>query len=189
MTNTRIAPFSFSLLLALGFNTFAETPHWIWHENHGTEVATNEVCFLRKNFSLATNPNKALLSVAVGGEATVYINGREVTHARDYDKPAFEDVSGAIVKGHNIIAIRASSTKAEQAGVLVALELKPNQNKKESEFIVTDGTWLNSEKIKTAGWKLILMTSHGPGLSAEANWETNPGATCSRLHKLRLPNL
>ena len=151
MTNTRIAPFSFSLLLALGFNTFAETPHWIWHENHGTEVATNEVCFLRKNFSLATNPNKALLSVAVGGEATVYINGREVTHARDYDKPAFEDVSGAIVKGHNIIAIRASSTKAEQAGVLVALELKPNQNKKESEFIVTDGTWLNSEKNQD-GW-------------------------------------
>src|SRR3989442_1332640 len=86
MTNTRIAPLSFSLLLALGFNTFAETPHWIWHENHGAEVATNEVCFLRKNFSLAAKPNKALLSVAVGGEAAINVNGRFASHGHAQER-------------------------------------------------------------------------------------------------------
>src|SRR6266478_4232280 len=151
MRNTHIAPLSISLLLAHSFNSIAETPHWIWQENHGGAAQPNELCFLRKNFSLATKPNKALLSIAVGGEATVYVNGQEVAHAKDYDKPAFEDVSSAVVKGQNIIAIRASSTKADQAGVLAVLELKPNQNRKESEFIVTDSTWLNSEKNQ-AGW-------------------------------------
>src|ERR1044071_453914 len=148
MRNTCLAPLSAFLLLTLGSNLFAGTPQWIWHQNRPAAALTNDICFLRKSFTMATKPNHATLTLAVGGEASVYINGREVTHATGYEKPTVEDVSGDILKGQNFIAIQASGSSPAQAGVLAALEIKP---KKESEFILSDETWLVSEK-KQNGW-------------------------------------
>src|SRR5438067_2465974 len=58
----------------------AENPHWIWHDNKGVAIQTNEVRYFRKTFVLDHKPTKAPLSVAADDEAVVYINGKQVAH-------------------------------------------------------------------------------------------------------------
>ena len=132
------------LLLALAFNACADTPNWIWHGSKGQSVKTDEVCFLRKIFGVESLPGKAVLTISAADEATVYLNGHEVARCNDYSKPALEDVTSAIKKGNNILAIRAKNIKGENAGVLVSLELQ--LNKKQSEFITSDSSWLSSNE-------------------------------------------
>src|SRR2546423_149652 len=119
---------------------WGENPHWIWHDNHGTPIQTNEVRFFRKTFFITNLPSKAFLRVAADDEAVVYLNAKEVAHPKDYAKPASEDVSRGIKKGRNVIAIRGQNLASDEAGVLATLELK--SGKKGGEFIVTDKTWL-----------------------------------------------
>src|SRR5436190_11078119 len=140
MKNRRPFPFSLSipLLLVLSLGSYADTPNWIWHGHKGAAIQTNEICFLRKTFHLETKPAKALLTVAAGDEATVYLNGRQVARAEDYDKPTLKDVTSETKRGENVIAIRAKNLTSEGPGVLVVLDIKINN--KQSEFITSDNT-------------------------------------------------
>src|SRR6266481_2123007 len=155
----RFAHLCLFLLLALAFNACADTPYWIWHDSKAQPVKTNETCFLRKIFAVESQPGKALLTISAADEATVYLNGHEVARAKDYTKPVLEDVSNAIKKGHNILAIRAKNIKGEHAGVLVSLELQ--LNKKQSEFITTDASWLSSNEGRD-NWRELAF--------AEKSW-------------------
>ncbi len=97
-------------------------------------------------------PAKAFLRVAADDEAIVYLNGKEVAHPKDYDKPIYEDVTTQVKKGRNVLAIRGQNLASDQAGVLATLELKAA--KKNSDFIVTDKTWLSSRK-EEKGWETV----------------------------------
>src|ERR1043166_8126822 len=89
------------LLMAPCFDACAETPLWLWH--HGTVGQKEDVCFLRKSFHLDTRLAEASLTAAVGGEAAIYVNGRQVAQTSGYDKPLLKDVTDDIKKGDNII--------------------------------------------------------------------------------------
>ena len=128
----------------------AENPHWIWHDNKGAAIQTNEVRFFRKTFVIERKPTKALLSVAADDEAVVYLNGKEVASPKDYSKPTYEDVTSDLKKGQNVLAIRGQNEASNVAGVLALLELR--FNKKRSEFIASDETWLTSDK-EAKGWR------------------------------------
>src|SRR6266446_4137182 len=110
-------------LFLLPLAVMAENPHWIWHDNHGSPIQTNEVRFFRKTFFVGSAPSKALLRVAADDEAVVYLNGIEVAHPKDYAIPIYEDVAPRIKKGRNVIAIRGQNLASDQAGVLATLEL------------------------------------------------------------------
>src|SRR6185295_2237577 len=110
----------------------------------GASIQPNEVRFFRKTFRAANIPTKATLSLAVDDEATVYINGAEVARPKGFSKPTNEDVTDYINKGENVIAIRAQNTGSDVAGVLVMMELK--SARRGADFIVTDDTWLTSDK-------------------------------------------
>src|SRR5215471_2669215 len=150
-TLARSGPFLAGLLFC-AFTATAETPKWIWHDNKGASIQTNEVRFFRKVFQVEGKPTKATLSVAADDEAVVYLNGKEIARPKDYTKPAREDVTDQIKKGQNVLAIRGQNDAADQAGVVAVLELK--FNKKGSDFIVTDETWLSSAK-EQADWQDI----------------------------------
>src|SRR6266566_7681944 len=77
----------------------AENPHWIWHDNKGAAIQPNEVRFFRRTFMLASQPAKALLSVAADDEAVVYINGKEVANPKESAKPVYDDVTSQLRKG------------------------------------------------------------------------------------------
>jgi len=150
---------SLTALLLWPWLAQAENPHWIWHDNHGAAIQTNEVRFFRKTFRAAGKPTKALLSVAGDDEAIVYINGKEVATSKGHDKPAYQDVAAEIKKGQNVIAIRGRNRRGDTAGVLAILDIKPN--KQAGEFIITDDTWLSFDR-DVPGWQ-------DPGLD-EAKW-------------------
>src|SRR5262245_60785456 len=138
-------------LLLYAVPATAETPKWIWHDNKGAAIQTNEVRFFRKTFQVESRPTKATLSVAADDEAVVYLNGKEVARPKDYSKPGREDVTDLIKKGQNVLAIRGQNNAADEAGVVAVLELK---SRKGSDFIVSDETWLSSAK-EEAGWQNI----------------------------------
>src|SRR5882724_2595986 len=101
----------------------AQEPQWIWHDNHGASIVTNEVRFFRKVFQVERKPLRAVLSVAADDDAKVYLNGKQISHTQGYDKPNYEDLTDELKKGRNVLAIRGLNTVGDQAGVLVRLEL------------------------------------------------------------------
>src|SRR5215470_9806998 len=139
--------FTFLNFLLLATAAQAENPHWIWHDNQGAAIQTNEVRYFRKTFEAKGRFAKVLLSAAADDEATIYINGKEVAHPKDYSKPVYEDVTSQVQRGRNVIAVRGRNVSSEVAGVLVMLEMKTGSRR--GDFIVSDETWLGSDKEQT----------------------------------------
>src|SRR5215471_7261528 len=111
--------FAFWSVLLLPLCVSAENPSWIWHDNHGKAIQTNETRFFRKTFRVAGRLQKASLSVAADDEATIYINGKKVADVSGYEKPAYRDVTDDLKRGDNLIAIRGRNIASDVAGVLV----------------------------------------------------------------------
>ena len=130
-----------ALLLLLSLPAYGETPQWIWHAN-ARAIQPNETRYLRKTFRVEGRVTKAQLDVAADDEAWVFINGKQVAHPRGYDKPASEDVTSDLVRGENVIAVRAFNRDSDQAGVVLRLELK--QGRQRTDFIVSDESWQTS---------------------------------------------
>ena len=144
MNAPRCSHFTHCLLYLLAFvgSAFAEKPHWIWHDNQGEDIKPNEVRYFRKVFHADKKPQKALLSVAADDRATVFINGKEITQTRDYDKPNYEDITSELRQGENLIAIRAQNNIGNQAAIVVILELKLDRTR--TDHVLTDTTWRSS---------------------------------------------
>ena len=136
--------FSGSLFACLLFPlaVHAENPHWIW--GAGTKIQPDDVCYLRKTFTLNAAPTTAMLKVAADDEAIIYINGKEVLTSKGTDEADTKDVAGSLHKGENTIAIRAHNVAADVAGVVAVLETRVK--KQPPVFVVTDDTWLSSTK-------------------------------------------
>jgi putative heme-binding domain-containing protein len=146
-----------SICFLLPFVASAENPCWIWHDNHGAAIQPDDVRYFRKTFRVPNLPMKASLSIAADDEAIVYINGTEVARPKDYAKPSYEDVSDYIRKGDNVIAIRGHNVASDVAGIMGMLEIKVTRQR--TDFIVTDETWLASDK-EEEGWREIKFDEH-----------------------------
>jgi putative heme-binding domain-containing protein len=136
-------------LFALSTLANAQSTNWIWHDNKGEPIKPEEVRFFRKVFHVETLPTKAVLSVAADDDAMVFLNGKQVARPRDFDKPAYEDVTESVRKGDNVLAIRGHNTIGDQAGIVAILELK---YRKGSQFVVTDTNWVSWPK-DVKGWR------------------------------------
>jgi putative heme-binding domain, Pirellula/Verrucomicrobium type len=134
------------LLLLVAVSAQAENPQWIWHDNHGAAIQPDEFRYFRKTFEAKGRFNKVLLSAAADDDATIYINGKEVAHPKDFSKPVYEDVTSQVKAGRNVIAVRGHNISSDVAGVLVMLELKTGSRR--GDFVVSDDTWLASEEEK-----------------------------------------
>jgi len=154
-------------LLVVPLPARADELHWIWHDNQGDAIKPDEVSFFRKTFHVDTLPTKALLSVAADDEAMVYLNGKQVAHPKDYQKPAFEDVTAEIRKGENVFAIRGVKLESDQAGVVAVLQLK--LSKQHSDFVITDRTWLSSDKDEH-GWRDLDFSNYALSSSRSLRW-------------------
>src|SRR5262249_27205853 len=127
---------------------FAENPHWIWNDNHGKAIQTNEVRYFRKTFQASGKFSKVQLSVAADDEAVVYINGRKVASPSGYENPVQKDITDDVRRGENVIAIRGHNLGSDAAGIIVLMEIKSGKN---SSYVVTDTSWLSSDR-EEKGW-------------------------------------
>jgi putative heme-binding domain-containing protein len=141
----------FSLRLWIFFTAIslrAETPRWIWHDNHGAKPADGEVRFFRKTFALKGNIEKAVLACAADDELRIYINGREVMEAKGCAHATYADVTKDLKPGENVIAIRGTNDSGP-AAIMAKLDI--TITKWQSETMVTDRDWVSSTNT-AKGW-------------------------------------
>ena len=151
-------PFLYLAALLLVSNPLrAQTPEWIWHDSKGKAPDEDEVRFFRKSFTLDNTVTKAVISVAADNEAIVYVNGRRAAQNRSWQHASAANVTSALVKGENVVAIRGRNNGGP-AGVILKLELTLADNR--SETVITDPTWVSAERGST-GWEK-------PGFDASA---------------------
>src|ERR1051326_7904607 len=140
--------FCFFFLALCPLVASAENPHWIWHDNHGKAIQTNEVRYFRKTFKAAGRITKVQLSVAADDEAVVYLNGTKIASPSGYQTPVQKEITDDVKRGENVIAIRGHNVGSDVAGVIVLLEIKSGKN---STYVVTDTSWLSSDR-EEKGW-------------------------------------
>ncbi|HEX3798697.1 MAG TPA: c-type cytochrome [Verrucomicrobiae bacterium] len=146
----------------LALTSHADTPQWIWHDNHGAKTAPGEVRYFRKEFNARSNVEKAILSCAADDHLEIYLNGKKVMDESGWAKAVSMDVTKDIHRGTNVLAIRGVND-TELAAVIVTLDLA--FSKRSHETIITDTSWRSSateEKnwtqrdFDTANWTPVV---------------------------------
>ena len=146
------------LLLAMfSFSLSAQTPEWIWHDNHGRPAGDEDVCYLRKSFTVEAAPSRAVLTVAADNRATVFLNGKQVAVNRSWENATSASVAKEIKPGENILAIRGVN-EGGAAGVIARLELSFSGNQK--KMVVTDTSWVSATN-EAAGWQTTDFAAAG----------------------------
>jgi hypothetical protein len=94
-----------------------ETPaplaKWIWSETGAAQNAGEATLYLRKEINLSEQPSEAFVVAACDNSFTLYINGQKAGAGKDWSKPEIIDVGKFLVKGKNIIAVKAVNEVAE----------------------------------------------------------------------------
>jgi putative heme-binding domain-containing protein len=149
--------FVFAAVLAAVHTATAQTPEWIWHANGGKAPGNNERRFFRKTFTLPAKPAKAVLAASVDNEGTAFVNAKSVGTIVAWEQAVAVDVTGDLVAGENILAVRGIN-HGGAAGVVARLELTFADGKKQS--IVSDTTWLTHTE-DVAGWQQLTFKADG----------------------------
>ncbi|MBU6399320.1 MAG: c-type cytochrome [Verrucomicrobia bacterium] len=142
-----IRPRAVLLLFPLGLN--AQTPEWIWHDNHGVPPADNEVRYFRKTFAVDGTVRRAVLALAGDDQAVAFLNGKRVAISRGWEHATRANVRQAIVSGANLLAIRGKNNSGD-AALIARLDLTFDSGK--TETIVTDPSWVSSA-TPADGWE------------------------------------
>ena len=128
-------------------------PSWIW----AGKTLPEQTVYFRKTFDLKYRIVSAKLYGTCDNQMTVYINGKEVVASDDWETPVFRDVTDRLTTANlsegavqNVIAVKAINTDGPAGLVLKIVIESP---KKQFIHIVTDGTWLVSEKTER-NWNL-----------------------------------
>jgi putative heme-binding domain-containing protein len=155
------------LVSALSATAQDKIPSWIWSKASG---GAGEEVYFRKVFQ-AEPGDKARLAATCDNEMTVFLNGKKVAESKAWEEPVSLDVSASLVKGDNVVAVKAVNEGAGAAGFLAKIVIERGKTKQE---IVTDATWtFSSAKQKdwtalslgTDGWKesfVVCPAGEGP---------------------------
>src|SRR5689334_19569785 len=114
--------------VATGF--CAQTPEWIWHDNHGRGPADNEVTYFRKIFTVKGKVQRADLAAAGDDKATVYVNGKEVVKSPLWNKASHANVTRSLKEGENVIAAMGKNTSGD-AAFIAKLDITYSNGEKE----------------------------------------------------------
>jgi putative heme-binding domain-containing protein len=158
----RFAAFVFATALA---RAAGPLPEWIWHDYQPGDPLPQglETVYLRKNFSVATNPASAELKVCGDDMATVFLNGKPLATVRQRATNTIHyaattlDVTAELKAGDNLIAVQGRNSGGPY-GVIAKLEITYGYNRKDT--LITDTSWLTSAR-SNAGWELPSFTPAG----------------------------
>jgi putative heme-binding domain-containing protein len=124
-------------LFLLPFSLRAQTPAWIW-DPASPSPKDGEVRYFQTGFQAAQTVAKAVLTAAADNHFIAYLNGQRVSAGDAWEAPVKADVTKAVQKGNNLLAIEARNDSGV-AGLLVKLDLTYANGKRES--IVTSPSW------------------------------------------------
>ena len=137
------------LLAAYAYKVQAQTTaSWIWHAEDEAQQAPNDPRYFRCQFESDTSPEKLILELSADNQATVYLNGQQIGQCRDWQRPLMKEVGSFMVKGTNILAVRANN-EGGMAGLVARMTFKSGN--KVSTLVVSDQFWRSSQQIE-ANW-------------------------------------
>ena len=140
-------------------NVVAQTPHWIWHPNHGQATTNGEVRFFRDTFEVEGKVAKAIISVAADNHAEVFINGKSVVRVVGFDQATRTNVTEHLQSGVNTLAVRGTNDTGV-AGLLVRLEITLENGTRQT--VVSDAAWLTTT-VEEPDW-------HSPAFKISSSW-------------------
>jgi len=136
---------SLSLLVVASFAQPVQGASWIWHASDENQDSVTEPRFFRYTFTLPGGWESASFEMSIDNDGSAYLNGERIASSRDWQRPAFADVTTRLKQGRNVLAIRAMN-RGGSAGVMARLNVQrpngPNPN------ISTDGWWLSASEAQ-----------------------------------------
>ena len=98
-----------------------QSAQWIWdNPNAAKQNQGNQPRFFRLVVELQTQPTRAELRVSADNVGVTFVNGQSLGTSEPWMKPAQYDVAKYLVKGRNVIAIKAVN-QGGPAGLLASL--------------------------------------------------------------------
>ncbi|HEX3717391.1 MAG TPA: heme-binding protein [Verrucomicrobiae bacterium] len=150
----------------------AQVPEWIW-SSPTNQSSHKEVRYFRRTFTAKDGLIKSQLVASGDDSVEVFINGKKVASTRNWDKPAYADVTKHIIAGENVIAIQCQN-ETSYAGLIARLEMtmptlgssgqtykpKPHAGLRWIDTLITDTNWVWSEHY-SPNWTQVNFDDSG----------------------------
>lgn len=128
--------------MALGVvGAAAEKAQWIW----GTKG--EGVVLLRHSFDLPAGVQSAVVTVTGDDGFKLFLNGKPVASANDWNNPQSADARPHLRKGRNVLAVMGRNAAGEE-GVCLRLDMETGTGE---QVVVTNGDWKWSS-TEEDGW-------------------------------------
>ena len=125
--------------------------NWIWSPAYPKDDVPVGDVYFRKTFQI-NQSEVGQVHITCDNQYELYVNGRLVGRGADWRKMDVHDVNKLLVRGTNVVAIKATNTDAGPAGLVARVVVKERGGTFES--FSTDATWRTSVKPQ-ADWMQI----------------------------------
>jgi len=148
----------------------APVARWIW-SNDRAEAAPNAKLAFRRAVTLAEPAAHAVVVAACDNACTVFVNGRNVLHAEDWSKPAWQPIAATLRKGVNEIVVVAENAAAGGPAAL-RLEVRARLVDGTDVTIATDAAADDATAGESWQWTASLPNARGqyPKDKAPTDW-------------------
>jgi mono/diheme cytochrome c family protein len=129
---------------------------WIWNEAGAAQAAAPETIYLRKIITLQEMPTEARAFVTCDNVYTLFINGKKVSSGDTWDQPGVADIRAYLVKGENVIAVKAvnEGDQPNPAGFFFFASVWQNHDDRPATVMdfASDSSWTWSAH-ESDGWQ------------------------------------
>jgi putative heme-binding domain-containing protein len=174
------------LLVLTSAATAAEEAEWIWSPDHAKDaVPANSACYFRRTFAIKAVPESATITIGADDAYELFVNGQRIGQGGGTKKLIEIDISKAMVRGQNVVAIKVTNQSGKTAALCARLMVKD----KASDWVQysTNKQWKTSFNVLPL-WNTIAYsdrawsTSQSFGkLGATAPWDLDDETTSEQL--------
>lgn len=164
----------------------SKLPSWIWLDSTGDA----QKIWLRREFELSNDQVKqAILAGTADNQCEMFVNGRRVAQADDWNEVQSADVARHLKAGKNVLAV-AASNEGGPAGVLALLTITLKDGTKLE--VVSDATWKVHSEMNT-DWRNVgfddskWQTARVIGRLGDANLPWTAGVNAESLRSNLAP--
>lgn len=137
-TNHYRTSLALAVAIAIASTASAQEAEWIWTPKHSKDRVPQVSCHFRKSFTMRS-PEEGQITITADDQYELYVNGRRVGRGRSTRQMQEYDVTRALVRGRNTLAIRVTNRRGSTAA-LAARVLVKDRGKEWANYS-TDRTW------------------------------------------------
>jgi len=129
---------------------------WIWKKASAAQTAAPETIYLRKIITLPELPTEARAFATCDNGYTLFVNGKKVMSGDTWGQPGVADIRPHLVKGENIVAVKAvnEGDQPNPAGFFLFATVRQNHDDRPATVMdfASDSSWVWSAQ-ELDGWQ------------------------------------